>query len=69
LSRFNETLDPARFGGIFDWTTPAGAAALNMEVTRQAQMIAYLNDFRFMLILTVLAAPLILLLRAPRRVA
>jgi DHA2 family multidrug resistance protein len=69
LSRFNETLDPGRFGGIFDWTTPAGAAALNMEVTRQAQMIAYLNDFRFMLILTVLAAPLILLLRAPRRAA
>jgi hypothetical protein len=29
-------------------------------------MIAYLNDFRFMLILTVLAAPLILLLRKPR---
>jgi DHA2 family multidrug resistance protein len=66
LSRFRETLNPERFGAIWDWTTSTGAAALNIEVTRQAQMIAYLNDFRFMLILTVLAAPLILLLRKPR---
>jgi DHA2 family multidrug resistance protein len=65
LSRFREALRPDRFGAIWDWTTPEGAAALNAEVTRQAQMIAYLNDFRFMLILTLAATPLILLLRAP----
>jgi hypothetical protein len=29
-------------------------------------MIAYLNDFRLMMYMTLLAAPLLLLLRAPR---
>jgi DHA2 family multidrug resistance protein len=69
LDRFDEALRPDRLGGIWDWTTSAGAAALNAEVTRQAQMIAYLNDFRFMLFLTLAAVPLILLLRSPRRAA
>jgi DHA2 family multidrug resistance protein len=39
--------------------------ALNGEVTRQAMMIACLNDFRLMMYLTVLAVPLLLLLRRP----
>jgi DHA2 family multidrug resistance protein len=41
-------------------------AALNGEVTRQAAMIAYLDDFHLMLIMTVLAIPLLLLVRSPR---
>ena len=41
-------------------------AALNQEVTAQATMIAYLDDFYLMLILTVLALPLLLLVRPPR---
>jgi DHA2 family multidrug resistance protein len=64
---FREALDPALNGGAFDWTTTAGAAALNAEVSRQSLMIAYLNDFRLMLGLTLVAVPLILLLRAPGR--
>jgi DHA2 family multidrug resistance protein len=43
--------------------------ALNGEVTRQALTIAYLNDFRFMMYLCLLALPLLLLLRPPRRAA
>jgi len=41
-------------------------AALNETVTRQAAMIAYGNDFKLMLVLTLAAIPLVLLLRAPR---
>jgi DHA2 family multidrug resistance protein len=40
-------------------------AGLNAAVTQQAAMIAYNNDFKLMLILTVIAIPLVALLRAP----
>jgi MFS transporter, DHA2 family, multidrug resistance protein len=51
------------------WTlsTELGRAAVNAEVSRQALTIGYLNDFRFMMYLCLLALPLLLLLR-PRRV-
>ncbi|MFZ0006997.1 MAG: DHA2 family efflux MFS transporter permease subunit [Steroidobacteraceae bacterium] len=41
-------------------------ALLDSLVTRQAEMIAYLDDFMFMLALTLLALPLLLLLRPTR---
>ena len=47
-------------------TTAAGAAALNAEITRQAAMVAYVDDFWLMVIITVCAAPLLLLLKAPK---
>ncbi len=40
-----------------------GLAALNAELTNQAQMIAYLDDFKLLMWVTLAAAPLILLLR------
>jgi DHA2 family multidrug resistance protein len=40
-----------------------GLAALNAELTNQAQMIAYLDDFKLLMWVTIAAAPLILLLR------
>ena len=41
----------------------AAMAALNAQVTRQASAIAFLNDFWMMMIMTVIAIPLLLLLR------
>jgi DHA2 family multidrug resistance protein len=46
-----------------------GALALNAEITRQAQMVAYVDDFRLMFLLGLVCAPLLLLLRAPRTAA
>ncbi|MBN9021868.1 MAG: hypothetical protein J0H08_07205, partial [Rhizobiales bacterium] len=49
--------------------TPAGAqtaAQLNGLVNAQAMMMAYVDDFRLMLIITLCAAPLLLLLRYKR---
>jgi len=43
----------------------AGLWALNAEVTRQAAMIGYLQDFRIMMWLTLLSMPLLLLVRRP----
>jgi DHA2 family multidrug resistance protein len=42
-----------------------GAAALNQEITRQAQIIAYVDDFKLMFVLAVIALPLVLLTRRP----
>jgi DHA2 family multidrug resistance protein len=44
----------------------AGVAALNVEISRQAAMVAYLDDFVLMMIVTLAAAPLIALMRNPR---
>jgi MFS transporter, DHA2 family, multidrug resistance protein len=40
-----------------------GLAVLNAEVSRQAALIAYVNDFWIMMVVTVLAIPLLLLIR------
>jgi MFS transporter, DHA2 family, multidrug resistance protein len=41
--------------------------ALNGEITRQAAAIAYVDDFRLMMYVMLLAIPMLLLLRSPRR--
>jgi len=50
----------------FSLTTPSGIAALNAEVTRQAAMVAYVNDYALMMTIVVLLIPLLLLVRRPR---
>jgi DHA2 family multidrug resistance protein len=50
----------------FGAQVPAGAALLDGAVNQQAAMIAYLDDFWFMLFLTLLVIPLLLLIRPPR---
>ncbi len=64
LTPFNQAL---RNVPAWDATHAAGAAALNAELTRQALTIAYLQDFRIMMWITLAAAPLLLVLRGPRR--
>ena len=50
------------------WTdhSARGLQLLNGEVTRQAAAIAYLDDYRSMMIIILLAIPLLALLRGPR---
>ena len=50
----------------YSLSTTSGIAALNAEVTRQAQMVAYIDDFKMMMIIVLASAPLLLLLRKPR---
>jgi DHA2 family multidrug resistance protein len=67
----------AATGNIIDFSTVdrfqvAGDAAmvvLNAEVTRQAAMIAYIDDFYLMMWITLAAAPLALLMRKNKRPA
>jgi DHA2 family multidrug resistance protein len=46
--------------------TPQGATLLNVEVTRQASMVAYADNFRLMAILALCGAPMLLILRQSR---
>jgi DHA2 family multidrug resistance protein len=49
--------------------TQAGLAMLNAEVTRQATLIAYMNDFWVMMAITLITIPLLVLIRKPRAAA
>lgn len=63
----NPALRLAAERGLLSLGTPAGLAALNGEVTRQAATLAYLQDFRLMMFVTLAALPLLGLLRPPRK--
>jgi DHA2 family multidrug resistance protein len=65
INPFNLALRQAVEAGAYNLTTPQGLAAINGEVTRQAAMLAYLQDFRLMMWITLIAIPLVVLLRAP----
>jgi DHA2 family multidrug resistance protein len=47
--------------------TAAGMAMVNQSVTNQASMIAYNNNFKMMMIMTVCAIPLLVLLRTGKK--
>jgi DHA2 family multidrug resistance protein len=53
-------------GRAFSPDTVRGAEALNAEITRQATMVAYVDDFRLMFVLCLLCTPLVFLLRSAK---
>jgi MFS transporter, DHA2 family, multidrug resistance protein len=63
VTPFNQALaDPA--AAMLDPATETGRALLEELMSRQAAIIAYSNDFMLMMVMTLLAFPLILLVRA-----
>jgi DHA2 family multidrug resistance protein len=66
VTPFNDALSQP--GAMQSWNlaTSAGRAALNAEITRQATIIAYNNDFKLMMLVAAAAMPLLLLLRRTR---
>jgi len=63
LEPFSFALRQAQDLGVYDLATPEGLAALEAETTRQATLLAFLQDFRLMMWITLAALPLTLLLR------
>jgi DHA2 family multidrug resistance protein len=57
----------ATLPAVFNPATAAGITSLNGEITRQASMVAYVDDFRLMLVITIACMPMLLLMRKPRR--
>jgi DHA2 family multidrug resistance protein len=62
------TMDPTVLQTIYPVAGQALLAMINGEVTRQALFIAYLDDFKLMMIVTFAALPLLLLMRRGKRV-
>jgi DHA2 family multidrug resistance protein len=63
----NPLAHPPYLAAPFSLTNPAGIAALNAEVTRQAAMVAYIDDFLLMAVIILACLPLLLLVRVPPR--
>ena len=57
------TLDPTVLQTIFPVAGPAALAYINMLINKQALFIAYLDDFKLMMIVTFAILPLLLLMR------
>jgi DHA2 family multidrug resistance protein len=69
-SRLVESLRPDNplihfplLGTPYSLTAPSGIAALNAVVTRQAAMIAYIDDFKLLMLVCLASIPFLLLLR------
>lgn len=57
-----DAIDPS-ISGALGATGQGVMAMIDAEVNRQAAMIAYLDDFKLMLVLTIVALPLVAILR------
>ena len=66
VTPFNRMLQTGGAYLFWNVTRQRGLSALNDEITRQAQIIAYANDFKFMLMITLPTVLLLLLMRRPR---
>jgi len=63
VNPYNPMLQLPNVRMIWNLHTANGLAALNTEITRQAEMIAYTDVFKLLMVLTVAIIPLLLLLR------
>lgn len=54
---------------LYEFVGSQGLAALNAADTRQAEWIAYIDDFKLMFVLTVVSLPLLLLSTGRRSAA
>ncbi len=69
ITPYNRLLDDPVIRQFWNPWTTTGAMALNNEITRQASMIGYIDDFKLMMVMTLASLPFVLLLSSPRRAA
>jgi DHA2 family multidrug resistance protein len=67
VTPFNQALQMPDVANTVNIQTDAGRALLDMIVTQQATMIAYLNDFKLLMILTLVMVPMVMIIRAAGR--
>jgi DHA2 family multidrug resistance protein len=64
VTPFNDALQMPDVASRLDLHTDTGRALLDMIVTQQASLIAYLNDFKLLMFLTLAMIPLVMIIRA-----
>jgi MFS transporter, DHA2 family, multidrug resistance protein len=62
VTPYNEAMKDPAVASIWNMATELGRMALNSEITRQATIIAYADDFKLMMIVALAALPLLLFL-------
>ena len=67
VTPYNQALWDPHIAAIWNLHTTQGLAALNMEVTQQASMIAYLQCFSLMAAICVVMIPMLLIMRHVRQ--
>ncbi len=67
VTPFNDALRMPDVHRILDMTTAAGRAMMDVMITQQAAMIAYLNDYKLLMVLTFVMMPLVLIIRSARQ--
>src|SRR5205807_7683566 len=66
VTPFNRMLQTGGAQLFWNSATHRGLDALNAEITRQASIVAYANDFKLMLLISLPAALTLLFMRRPR---
>jgi len=66
VTPFNDALQMPDVAGIINMKTEQGLAMLDGIVTQQATMIAFINDYKLLMILTLAVTPLVLLISTSR---
>jgi len=67
VTPFNDPLQMPDVIGNLNVHTDAGRALLDTIVTQQAEMLAYINDFKLLMALTFAVVPLVLIIGTVRR--
>jgi DHA2 family multidrug resistance protein len=69
INAFSQPLQLAIQNKLVDVQSAEGLALINAAVTKEAATLAYLQDFRLMMWITLAAMPILLLLRKPSPIA
>ena len=67
VTAFNRLFQNGMASQVWNPLTASGRAALDGVITQQAMAIAYLDDFKFMMLISLVVMPLVLLFRRPAR--
>ncbi len=65
VTAVNRAFENPNVAHMWDPLTTAGRAALDAVITQQAQIIAYIDDYKFLMIATLAAMPLLMIFRKP----
>ena len=68
ITPYNAAANPALQAAHIDLASPNSLVLLNGELTRQASMIAYIDDFQLIMVMTLMLAPLLLFFRRSRKI-
>jgi DHA2 family multidrug resistance protein len=66
VTAVNRMFEDSAVAQYWSPSTPAGRAALDGVITSQAQIIAFIDDYKLLMIATLVVFPLLLLFRRPR---